>query len=87
MHNFEGLCKKNCFRPSKKCIKKLLLFAGIIAIIVSSMSSASADGGDMESARSQGRVSLGLSIAGMVICAVVIIVLVVILTSNPYGPY
>lgn len=56
-----------------------LLF-GIIAIIFSVMSSSAADEGNMETARSNGKVSMGLSIAGILITIVVIIIIVVYVT-------
>jgi uncharacterized membrane protein len=56
-----------------------LLF-GIIAIVFSVMSSSAADDGDMEKARSNGRISMWLSVAGIIISVILIIIVIVYVT-------
>ncbi|CAH1788091.1 unnamed protein product [Owenia fusiformis] len=56
------------------------LVFGIIAIIFSVMSSSSADNGDLEGARSKGKISMILSIVGIVITVLIIVFIIIYFT-------
>ncbi|XP_013407602.1 transmembrane protein 233 [Lingula anatina] len=59
-----------------------LLF-GIIALIFSVMSSSAADDNDFASARTKGKVALGLNITGMLVTVLIVVVVVALVVSNP----
>ncbi len=71
-------------------IQLFLLFAGIIAIIFSVLSSSAADEGDMEAAKVKGKISLAISLIGMLITIlsiVIVIVYIVVLAKKTVDTY
>lgn len=64
---------------------QLINLSGLIAIVFSIMSSSEADSGNFETARSQGKVSMWVSIAGMFIgiaLGIFLIVYFVVIVKN-----
>ena len=63
----------------------IFLPTGIVAIILSVLSSSAADEGDLEGAKLKGRISCGISLAGVavtVIAIIIVIVVVVVAVDN-----
>ena len=55
-----------------------IYFPGLVAIILSVLSNSAADEGDLEGARVKGKISLGLSLAGIAITVISIIIVIVV---------
>ena len=60
----------------------MCFIAGIIAIIFSVMSTSQADSGNMDSARSYGKVALYLNIASVVLTAIIIMIVIIVVVAG-----